>query len=255
MLLSVHIAEVGFRKAVTAVLRTPKPNSVQGLRYARSWLMTPLRMGMLPTPRSTGVLMLAAWDDDESLDKFLSHRRAALYRDGWRTRMIPARSIGALPGLPDLPRRELPTGDHPVVAFTRGRIKMGNLIPYFAAAAAAEREAQTHPAYIEGTSLIRLPLEIGTFTLWRNASEMKKYSIGNYPGGHKNAMVVERKRPMMKEMLFSRHLPYSAEGQWNGRNPLGELSSPDYLDLIKHSLTIREAADAASNKPRKGAEG
>lgn len=255
MLLSVHIAEVGFRKAVATIRRTPKPDSVQGLRFARAWAMMPLRMGMVPRIAVTGVLMLAAWDDDESLDKFLSHPRAKPYRHGWRTRMIPARSIGAMPGLEDLPRQERPTGDHPVAAVTRGRLRAGNLLPYFAAAAAAEREAQTHPAYIEGTTLFRLPLEIGTFTLWRNSREMLKYSIGNYPGGHKNAMVVERARPMMQEMFFSRHLPYSAEGQWKGRNPLAGLRPADSLDLIKYSSTAQEPADTAANGSRKGADG
>jgi hypothetical protein len=252
VILSVHIAEVGFRKALAAMRLTPKPDSVQGLRYARSWVTLPLRMGMLPQVKPTGVLMLCAWDDDESLDKFLSHPSAEPYRDGWQVRMMPARSIGALPGLPDLPRREVPTGDQPVAAFTRGLLKAGNLIPYFAAAAAAEREARIHPASIESTSLFRLPLEIGTFSLWRNTREMLKYSLGNYPGGHKNAMRVERARPMMQEMFFSRHLPYSAEGKWKGRNPLGELELADGPGLIESPPTVLDTLGAVPGELREG---
>lgn len=227
MLLSVHIAEVSPRKAVAALGRTPDPGSVQGLRYAKAWLTLPLRTGLKPEIIPTGVLMLAAWDDDESLDRFLSHPKARPYRDGWRTRMTPVRSIGTLPGLPDLPRQEQPTGDYPVAAFTLGRLRADKLLPFMATAAAAEREARTHPALLAGVALFRPPLAAGTFSLWRNAREMRKYVVGNYPGGHKNAMAVDRERRFWHEQLFSRHLPYVAEGSWEGRNPLGELQLAD----------------------------
>jgi hypothetical protein len=232
MLLSVHIAEVSARKAAAALRLTPEPGSVQGLRYARSWLTLPLRAGMMPEMVPTGVLMLAAWDDDESLDKFLSHPRARPYRDGWRTRMIPARSIGTLPGLPDLPRQEQPAGDQPVAAFTLGRLRAGKIIPFLVTSGVAEREARSHPAFIEGVGLFRPPLAAGTFSLWRNVREMRRYALGTYPGGHKKAMAIDHERRFWHEMLFSRHLPYTAEGQWKGRNPLAELEPAAGMDLI-----------------------
>lgn len=238
MLLSVHIAEVSVRKAFAALRLTPEPDAVQGLRYAGSWLTFPLRMGMKLELVPTGVLMLAAWDDDESLDKFLSHPCARPYRDGWRTRMTPARSVGTLPGLPDLPRQEQPTGDQPVAAFTLGRLRADKVIPFFATSAAAEREARTHPGLIEGVGIFRPPLAAGTFSLWRNAREMRQYAHGSYPGGHKNAIAVDRSRQFWHEMLFSRHLPYSAEGRWKGRNPLSELQ-PGGPDMIKWPRAVR----------------
>jgi hypothetical protein len=223
MLLSVHIAEVSMRKAVAALRLNPEPDAVQGLRYARSWLTLPLRAGIMPEIVPTGVLMLAAWDDDESLDKFLSHPRAKPYRNGWRTRMTPVRSIGTLPGLLDLPRQEQPTEDQPVAAFTLGRLRGGKILPFLKTSGAAEREARTHPAFIEGVGLFRPPLGAGTFSLWRNAREMRQYALGTYPGGHRNAIAIDYERRFWHEMLFSRYLPYAAEGQWKGRNPLDEL--------------------------------
>jgi len=233
MLLSVHIAEVGVLKAFAALRRAPDPDSVQGLRWAKSWLTVPLRKGLRLELVPTGVLMLAAWDDDESLDRFALHPAARPYRGGWRMRMTPVRSVGTLPGLPDLPRREQPTGDAPVAAFTLGRLRAGKVVPFLATSAAAEREAQSHPAFIEGVGLFRPPLAAGTFSLWRNAREMRQYAVGSYPGGHKNAMAVDHKRQFWHEMLFSRHLPYAAEGQWNGHNPLSELE-PAGPDMIKY---------------------
>jgi hypothetical protein len=241
MLLSVHIAEVSARKAAAALRLTPEPDSVQGLRYAGSWLTVPLRKGLKPDLVPTGVLMFAAWDDDESLDKFLSHPRAAPYRDGWQTRMTPARSVGSLPGLPDMPRQEQPTGDRPVAAFTLGRLRASKLIPFYKTSTAAEREAQTHPGFIEGTGLFRPPLAAGTFSLWRNAREMRQYAVGSYPGGHKNAIAVDREGHFWNEMFFSRYLPCSSEGQWKGRNPLGELAAADDLGAIAFSRDISDA--------------
>jgi hypothetical protein len=227
MLMSVHIAEVSAGKAFAALRRTPDPDAIQGMRYARSWLTLPLRTGMMLTLVPTGVMMLAAWDDDESLDKFLSHPWARPYENGWRARMTPVRSIGALPGLPDLPRREQPTGDQPVAALTAGRLRAGKIMPFLVTSAAAERDARAHPGFIEGHALFHPPMGIGTFSLWRNAREMRQYALGSYPGGHKKAIDVDQERQFWHERLFSRHLPYSAEGQWKGRNPFDMLEPAD----------------------------
>lgn len=242
MILSVHMAEVSVRKAAAALRLTPRPDSVQGLRYASAWLTLPLRTGLKPEVVPTGVLMLAAWDDDEALDKFLFHPRARPYRNGWRTRMAPVRSVGTLPGLPDLPRQERPTGDQPVAAFTLGRLRADKLLPFYLTAAAAEREARTHPGFIAGVALFRPPLAAGTFSIWRNSREMRKYALGSYPGGHKSAMAVDRERSFWHEMLFSRYLPYSAEGNWGGHNPLGHLDCAGNLDMVNRSWNVPETA-------------
>jgi hypothetical protein len=227
MLLSVHIAEVGARKAVTTLRRTPDPGAIQGLRFARSFLTLPLRTGMMLSPKPTGVLLLAAWDDDESLDKFLSHPQAKPYENGWRVRMTTVRSVGHLPGLPGLLRQEQPTGDQPVAALTLGRLRAGKTVPFLVTSAAAERDAVNHAGFIEGLAVFHPPMGVGTFTLWRNAREMRQYAMGAHPGGHKKAMEIDQEHRYWHERLFSRHLPYSAEGQWKGRNPLNMLTSAD----------------------------
>jgi hypothetical protein len=254
MLMSVHIAEVGVRKAAATLRKTPRPETVQGLRYAGSWLTFPLRTGMKLELVPTGVLMLAAWDDDESLDKFLHHPAAKPYRGGWQTRMTPARSIGTLPGLPDLPRQEQPAGDQPVAAFTLGRLRPGKLLPFLATTAAAEREAQGHPGFIEGVGIFRPPLGAGTFSLWRNVRTMRDYALGSYPGGHKKAIEVDQERRFWHEMLFSRYLPYMAEGQWKGSNPLAELE-PGRQGLINYQRAVHGAADALPDQLTEGLGG
>jgi hypothetical protein len=218
--LSAHLAEVSTSKATAALRAKPDPAKIPGLRYAETWLTASLRSGILPSLTVSGIMLIAAWDDDEALDRFLSHPRAKLYENGWRVRLEPARSIGQLPGLPELPRQERPSGDGPVAAITIGRVRAGKLLPFVRAAGAAEREAAGHPGLIEGITLIRPPLVIGTFSLWRNAKEMRQYVTGSYPGGHSRAMDEDKKGQFHHEMFFSRYIPYASEGQWHGRNPL-----------------------------------
>jgi hypothetical protein len=246
MLLSAHIAEVGVAKAMRALLSKPDSSEIEGMRYAQTWLTAELRSGMLPSLTVTGVIMIAAWDDDESLDRFLHHKRAKPYEHGWRTRMRPARSIGVLAGLPDLPRQERPTGGHPVAALTMAKVRANRFLAFVKAAGAAEREAATHPGLLEGITLIRPPLVIGTFSLWRNAQDMRQYALGSYPGGHLAAIKTDRERQFHHEMSFSRHIPYAAEGRWKGRDPLATLQPAVAEIQPPRSASVDDLGDEAA---------
>jgi hypothetical protein len=226
MFLSVHIAETSPARAFAAMRAAPAATAIEGCRYLGAYLTADFRKGVMPSLGVTGTVLVAAWDDDEPLDRFLAHPAAAPYRDGWRTRMVPARSIGQLPGLPELPRQERPTGDQPIAALTVGRVRANKFLPFVMTAAAAEREAVRHPGFIEGLTLLRPPLVIGTFSLWRDAKAMRDYTMGAHPGGHKGAVARDREEQFNHEMFFSRHVPYAAEGQWKGREPLATLGAP-----------------------------
>jgi hypothetical protein len=223
MLMSAHIVDIGVRKAFGALRNRPDPRVIDGLRWAEAWLVSSLRTGVMPSTEVSGVALLAAWDDDDSLDRFLAHPLAKLYEPGWRARFEPVRTVGAWPGLLDLPRREQPTGDQPVAVLTMARMRLARAGAFAAAAAPAEREAVYHPAFLEGASLMRPPNFISTFSLWRNAKEMRQYAVGSYPGGHIRAMQKHDERVFHHETVFVRLRPYAAEGKWNGRNPLDML--------------------------------
>jgi hypothetical protein len=218
--MSAHIADAGARRAITALRSRPDPATIDGLRYAETWLTSPLRTGLMPSLKVGGVALIAAWDDDESLDRFLSHPLARPYERGWRARFEPVRTVGAWPALPDLPRQEQPTDDQPVAVLTMARLRLRRAGAFATAAAPAEREALHHPAFLEGLSLMRPPNLISTFSLWRNAREMRQYTVGSYPGGHSQAMRKHEERVFHHETVFVRLRPYAVEGEWNGRNPL-----------------------------------
>lgn len=222
MILSAHIVETDKRTAINGVRPRfrPDPDRIDGLRYAETWLMTPLRTGLFPSTDVAGVAMVAAWDDDDALDHFLQTSLARPYEGGWRARFQPVRTVGAWPALPDLPRQEQPTGDHPVAVLTMARMRLGRSALFAAAAGPAERDARTHPAFLGGVSLLRPPTLVATFTLWRTAREMRNYVVGSSPGGHSYAMKRNDERVFHHETVFVRLRPYATEGQWGGRNPL-----------------------------------
>lgn len=220
MILSVHIGEGSKARAMRAYNAAPLPGRVHGLQYARTFLTAGLRAGVMPSLNVTGMLMLMAWDDDEGLDRFMDNPLMEPYADGWHVRMRPMRAIGELPGLPALPRREEPLGDSPVAALTVGRVRADKFLPFIKAAGDAEREAGRHPGFLNGLTILRPPLVIGTFSVWRNVKDMRQYVVGKYPGGHSRAMAKDRELGFNYEMFFSRHLPYAAAGRWGGRNPL-----------------------------------
>jgi hypothetical protein len=248
MFMSVHIADAGTRTAMAAYRAKPDAKRIEGCRYAETFLTANFRKATMPSLVVTGVCLLAAWDDDEALDRFLSHPLAKPYEDGFRTRMVTARSVGVLPGLPDLPRRERPTGDSPIAALTCGKVRANKFLPFVATAAAAEREATSHPGFLEGVTLMRPPLVIGTFSLWRNANDMRNYVSGAHPGGHRQAMATDKEKQFNHDMFFSRHVPYEAEGQWKGRNPLAALQSADGSDPAHNG----RVGEAIATVPRRG---
>lgn len=222
MLISTHIVETGPSQALKTLRARPNRRVIAGLRYAETWLISPLRTGLVPSTDVQGVALTAAWDDDESLDRFLDHPSARPYEGGWRARFEPVRSVGSWPPLPDLPRREQPV-EGPVAVLTMARMRLRRVPAFAAASAAAEREARKHPALLEGVALMHPPNLIATLTLWRSTREMRQYAVGSYPGGHIDAMRKHEERVFHHETVFVRLKPYAVEGQWNGRDPLGNL--------------------------------
>src|SRR5438093_13758477 len=100
MIASVHVADVGLRSALAVLRRAPKPGTVAGLRRADVGLAAPLRGSPNPVPQRRACL-IAFWDDDEALDRFLAgHWMAAALAGGWRVRLEPRRVYGSWPGVP-----------------------------------------------------------------------------------------------------------------------------------------------------------
>jgi hypothetical protein len=219
VIVAIDIAAVGPKKGFEVLARRPRPQGVEGLRYAETVFTSPLGGG-LPAPDFGTVALISAWDDDAALDRFSSHPFARGLASGWQVRMEPLRVFGHWPGLEGLPGRPLPVDDdEPVVVLTLGRVKPWRIRSFLRAAAPAEVDALAEPALLASTGFGRLPNLVSTFSIWRTAAAMRDYA-NRRDGSHRAAVSSDRERPFHRHSAFIRFRPYATRGQWNGGDPL-----------------------------------
>ncbi len=222
MIVSVHLADVGWRTAPRVLRRKPRRGEVAGLLYAETTARAPLGASLLPTPQPGKVGLIAAWEDDAALDEFsASHPLAETLAGGWQVRLEPLHVYGAWPGLPGLPTEEIPVGDdEPVAVLTIGQLRLRRVRPFLRASARAEGEAVADPEILASTGLARPPRMVATFSIWRNVEGMREYARGRRDGAHPAATAAHRAKSFHHESAFIRFRPYAAKGTWDGRNPL-----------------------------------
>jgi hypothetical protein len=226
MIVSVQIAKVGPRAGLGVLVRPPRPDRVPGLRHAETVFTAPISEKFLPAPDLRTVGLIAAWEDEASLDRFLaSHPLAARLAGGWQVRLQPLRVSGAWPEVPDLLERQQPVDDsEPVVVLTIGRTKPWRLPPFLRAAAAAEADIVKEPGLLATTGFGRLPRLVSTFSVWRSAAEMRDYAYRE-AGAHRAAVAADKAHPFHFSSAFIRFRPLASSGEWNGRDPLAQEAS------------------------------
>lgn len=224
MIASFHLAELSKVAGLRLLRRATPSDLAPGLRYGVLTAATPLG-ARLPRPNPGHVALIAAWDDDDAIDRFLTaHPLAHALSDGWHTRLQPTHIFGAYPPLAGLVG-DLPPAmsqEEPAAVLTIGRLRLSQTPRFLKASAAAERLAVKDPAMLRGTGLARPPGLVATFSLWRTTREMRAYAGGGSGPGHRAAVKAHAKRPFHHTSAFIRFRPYGAEGEWGGENPLAE---------------------------------
>ncbi len=229
MIASFHIADVGKLAGLRLLRSRPFPPDAPGLRYSVLTVAAPLSERLLPRPDAGRVALIAAWDDDGALDRFLAaHPLAEALAGGWRTRLRATHIFGAWPPLDGLLGEQSPTAsDESVAALTIGRLRFSQARRFLAAGAAAERLAVRDPALLRGTGLARPPGLVATFSLWQSTAAMRAYAGGLSGSEHRDAVRAHAKRPFHHASAFIRFRPYASEGAWDGADPLaGEQLGP-----------------------------
>ncbi len=221
MIVSLHLADVGWRATPLVLRKRPDRSDVPGLRYAETVITAPLGERLLPTPNPGRVGLIAAWDDDRALDEFsLRHALAERFAGGWTVRLEPLRVSGFWSGMPDLPTQERAVDDaEPVAVLTLGQLRLGRIGPFLRSSGPAEGEAVSHPALLASTGLTRPPHLVSTFSLWRSTAEMREYAYAR-KGAHQAAVRADRARPFHHQSAFIRFRPYASTGSWEGSDPL-----------------------------------
>jgi len=213
---SVHLADVGPRRALSVVRGGLDPAAVDGLVYADTHVGAHLGAGLLPRPRPGRAGLVAFWEDDAALDAFLAtHALARTLAPGFHLRLEPLRASGSWTGLPPLVDAERPVDDEePVAVLTYGRLRKRRALPFLRASAVAEADALAAPAMLAGTGLASPPHVVATFSLWRTAREMREYAYRGH--GHTAALHAVAQDDFHHESLFARFRPYAAAGTWDG---------------------------------------
>jgi hypothetical protein len=218
LIVSIDIAELGPKRGLRLLAKKPRVGEVEGLRYAETVFTAPLAT-RLPQPSLGTVALLAAWDDDDALDRFADHPVGRELSSGWQARMQPLRVSGAWPEMPGLPEKQLPVDpEEPVAVLTLGRVKPWRVRPFLRAAAPAEADAVAEPAVLASTGFGRPPL-VSTFSLWRTAREMRDYAY-RQGGSHRAAVTADRAHPFHHASAFIRFRPYATRGQCGRFAPL-----------------------------------
>jgi hypothetical protein len=220
MIVSVQIAKLGPRAGLGVLGRPPRAERVPGLRHAETVFTAPISRRIVPVPKLGTVGLIAAWEDEESFERFLdSHPLGERLAGGWQVRLEPLRISGAWPQVPDLLDAQRPVEDsEPVVVLTIGRTKPWRLVPFLRAAVAAERDALDAPGLLASTGFGRPPL-VSTFSVWRSAAEMRDYSY-RAAGAHRAAVSADKAHPFHFSSAFIRFRPLASRGTWGDRDPL-----------------------------------
>lgn len=223
MIASVHIADIGVRRSLPAVLRRPPDRpTVPGLRQAQVGVCGELGKGIKAPPQLGRLTFIGFWDDEEAIDAFEStHRLGQLLCDGFSVRAEPLRAHGSWPGLPD----DVPAGRHTDYAgqslvLTLGRLRVKRAPAFFKASAGAEASLLKAPGVIWATALTRPPF-ISTCSLWESTKELSTYAYGNTEPGHLNAIHADDSSGgFHHQSAFIRFRPVAVRGHLDGRNPL-----------------------------------
>ncbi|RZS43759.1 hypothetical protein EV193_102740 [Herbihabitans rhizosphaerae] len=170
--------------------------------------------------------MFAEWDDENALERFLTHDRLGRrLAGGWHVRLRFLRRYGQVAALPDLPPRADRTDpDEPVVAVTLARLKLPELPRFLHWGRPVERLVRDHPGATFATAANRPPRTFATFSIWRTAREMTDMVHGHseVPSAERHAVAMgeQRRRDFHHESTFMRFRPLSEHGTWHGNRLL-----------------------------------
>lgn len=223
MIASVHVADVGARRAVRLLRRPPGAVGIAGCRRLEVGVAASLSPAVVPKPTFGRVGLIGFWDDDVALDAFLAdHPASEILNRGWRARLRPIRAWGSWPGLAeDLPSRRDQPHDGPAVVITLGRFRLGRAAAFFRTSAKAEGAVMRAPGLLWATGLARPPF-VATCSLWQDTAALTRYAYGAPDQAHTNAIAADRHKPFHTRSAFLRFEAYESMGGLEDPNPLAD---------------------------------
>lgn len=215
---SVHIADVG---ALRALGRLRRPRGVPGLRQADVGTAAPLGPSVRPSVMPGRVALVAFWDDDAAIDRFLATSPWGEV-GGWSARLEPLRRFGMWPGLDASVQEGRATEwSGPSIVLTLGRLRLTQAVRFVRTSAPAEGSALASSGFVWGTALARPPF-VATCSLWSSTNALSTYAYGRGRPAHSEAIAADAAKPFHHRSAFVRFRPHLLSGSLGGRNPLPE---------------------------------
>ncbi len=228
MLFSAHVANTSPLAALRR--KTPQPTDVPGLRSARTATCAPFTPGVLPRPQLAREGMLACWQDESSLDRFLTdHPTGLAFADGWHVRMELVRAAGVWPGIDDnmmdLAGNKAAGMTGPSIAITIGTAYLRTVVPLVRVNSGLEDQFLATPAGLWGTQMTNLPQRlVVTLTIWETADAAVDYIRSGAHGAAVAAHYDPAKDPTGHTFVtgggFFGFRPLATSGSVDGKNPL-----------------------------------
>lgn len=168
--------------------------------------------------------LIAAWDDEASLDAFLASSPVAeRWREHasevWTMRMVPVKSAGAWGGSNPFPAQDPPPGDGPFAVITRATLRASRTRRFHAAVPAIDLDLARDPGLLASIGFGESPLgRQGTLSIWTGEQAMKAFAYGT--AAHRDAIRRRSAEHWYAEELFARFRPTRTEGTLDGADPL-----------------------------------
>ena len=219
MLASVHIADAGPLAALGAQARGLRPGTVPGLRQSNLALAAPLSGSVVPRPQIGRLGLVAFWDDEADIDRFLADNPlGARFAGGLQVRLEPLRIFGSWPGVPeDIPTSRSTDHEGPAAVLTLGRLRMTQAPRFLRTSARAEAAVIDAPGLIWTTGLAKPPF-VGTFSMWTSSKALSTYAFGRGRPAHADAINAGETKPFHHQQAFIRFRPFGVSGSLSGRN-------------------------------------
>jgi hypothetical protein len=228
MLFSAHVADTSRLAALRR--QTPQAPAVTGLRSARTATAAPFTRGVLPRPQFAREVMVACWEDEASIDRFLAdHPTGRDFGTGWHVRMELVRAAGVWPGLDDdmvaAAGNQAQGMTGPSVAITIGTAYLRTIIPFARVNSGLEDQFLETPSGLWGTACTNLPqLLVATLTIWESADAALAYMMAGAHGAavaaHYDPTKDRTGHTFVTGGGFFGFRPRSTSGSVAGKNPL-----------------------------------
>lgn len=239
MLFTAHFFDTS---PLTAARRAePAAGETPGLLAANTAVCAPFTHG-LPKPQLGREAMLACWENDEAIDRFLNDDPfGQIAATGWHARLELVRAVGIFPGLPDVDLSVVAGHKErsmvgPSVAFTLGTAYLKTAPQFLKVNKGLERQFLETSDTIWGTAMTNLRTRfVATLTFWESLDAATNYMKTGAHGAAIRDHYDPEKDPTGHAFVtgggFLGFRPLSMSGSVGGRNAVSSSLLDGYAEL------------------------